>query len=283
MLEKMQEIQPEGVTHSIRKQVNTYFAQVRKVFDEVEHEVMASIKYSSQLKSFLSSSEALTAAINDDVLDFIEDESQKLNEQVDENQFAGMILRHKFYTRLDKAIQKMMSEVYAEIAKIQSQEQLIFKIDRKKDQEFARRIREMVSEAFAIDGKPVQLREIQNEGASVIEECAFLLKDRSIMQVDLNAKRTREVTLLSIERLMAKLLPLSPERILVVGGQNGIGRNNSSNVVQRTVTEVRWDHSIGIWEKGIQHDYMKRMRVNFGATILRDGRVVVCGGNSMCY
>jgi uncharacterized tellurite resistance protein B-like protein len=91
---------------------------VRKVFDEIEHELMSSIKHSDELRKFLESAEKLTSSIDDDVIDFIEDENQKMNESVDESKFASLIVRHKFYEKFDHCIQKMVANATADIESI---------------------------------------------------------------------------------------------------------------------------------------------------------------------
>jgi hypothetical protein len=92
------------VTQSIRIQVSNYFSAIRKMFDELEMEVMMSIKHSSGLQNFLSSAEKLTERLNDEVIDLIEDENQKMEEKVENNKFAYLVMRHKFYDKLDQGI-----------------------------------------------------------------------------------------------------------------------------------------------------------------------------------
>jgi ribosomal protein S17E len=133
VLHKMQEVQPQAVTQSIRNQVSSYFANVRSKFDDIEMEVMNSIKHSQGLQTYLQSAESLTGCLNDDIIDFVEDENQNLEEKVHGDKYAYMVVRHKFYNELDRSITKMVADSDAEIARIHSLESRIFSINAKVD------------------------------------------------------------------------------------------------------------------------------------------------------
>lgn len=55
----MEEIQPQVVTQRIRIQVAHLFNQLRQELNEVEMDVMNSVKHSKTLKEFLEKSEQL--------------------------------------------------------------------------------------------------------------------------------------------------------------------------------------------------------------------------------
>jgi len=70
-------------------------------------EVMQSIKGSSALKQFLATSEQLSEEINDDLLDIIEEERSVVEEKVESNKYAYLVLKHSYYDRLDSGFQKL--------------------------------------------------------------------------------------------------------------------------------------------------------------------------------
>ena len=73
--------------------MSTYFAKLHEMFDELEMEVMNSIKHSAGLQTFLASAEELTAKINDDVIDFVESEHEKMEEKIGNSKFAYLVVR----------------------------------------------------------------------------------------------------------------------------------------------------------------------------------------------
>ena len=86
---------------------------------------------------------------------------------------------------MDAAITKMVKDSHQEINRIKKLEACIFKVDRTQDTSYLQRFREMAEAVISIDEKRAHLMPIKDRAPGLIEECSFLLRDRSVYQNDL--------------------------------------------------------------------------------------------------
>lgn len=78
----LSQVQPQIVTQNIRIRVSKLFEQLKNQLDSVEVEVMDQIKRSETLQLFLESSERLQEEVNDNLIDYIEEEHDTVSDKI---------------------------------------------------------------------------------------------------------------------------------------------------------------------------------------------------------
>lgn len=74
---------------------------MKTLLDEVEMEVMQSIKGSEALQKFLQSAENLAEEVNDELLEMIDGEHSLIENKVSTSKFAYLVIKHTHYNKLD--------------------------------------------------------------------------------------------------------------------------------------------------------------------------------------
>ena len=81
-------------------------------------DVMQGIKNSDILQEFLESSERLQEDFSDDIIDLVEEENNIVGEKILHSKFAYMVIKHKYYDRVNDGFERFNDRVKNEILRI---------------------------------------------------------------------------------------------------------------------------------------------------------------------
>ena len=76
---------------------------------------MKLIKQSNNLKEFLEKSESLQDSVNDEIIEMIEEENNLVSEKVSQSKFAYLVIKHRYYDKLNAEFEALNRETMAEI------------------------------------------------------------------------------------------------------------------------------------------------------------------------
>ena len=62
---------------------------------------MDSIKKSETLQAFLESSERLQEEVNDNLIEYVEDEHCQVSEKIQQSKFAYLVMKHNYYRKVN--------------------------------------------------------------------------------------------------------------------------------------------------------------------------------------
>ena len=88
-------------------------------------EVMQGIKNSSMLQEFLESTEKLQEDVSDDIVDLIEEENTIVGDKILHSKFAYMVIKHKYYDKLNSGFERYNERVKKQINHIKKLEDKI--------------------------------------------------------------------------------------------------------------------------------------------------------------
>ena len=189
---------------------------------------MHSVKGSKTLQAFLERSEALQESINDDIVDMIEEENSLVSDKVSQSKFAYLVIKHRYYDKLNEDFFRLNKETKLEITNIRQMESKIIKIlsERDRNETVERFLHQMVENIIKIDQKKPELKKPSNlnfaeeykEGLVTAEsKLGFVLKQNKVFSVDYLTQKEVEIEELK-KSYYAKLMPISNKSLLVVGG-----------------------------------------------------------------
>ena len=185
-------------------------------------EVMKGIKNSIMLQEFLESAEKLQEDVSDDLIDMIEEENNIVGDKILQSKFAYMVIKHRYYDRVNEGFEKFNQRLKNEIIRIKQLEDRIVKFKPNTDTIIQKHLRDLLSNIIEIDqSKPV----FQQEESKIFAEgevtsdslLTFQLKGRQVNSIDVLSQKITEIEQLH-EVYHAKLLPLSNQSLLVLGG-----------------------------------------------------------------
>ena len=154
----LNEVQPQVVTQNIRIQVSQFFTELKQKLNDIEMDVMQSVKKSKVLHDFLDSSEALSEEINDDIIDMIEEENSLVNEKISQSKFAYLVIKHQYYGNLNSGFEQFNRQAKAEIKRIKALESKIISFKMNRDNTVKKFLTEMIEEILTVDQKKPEMR-----------------------------------------------------------------------------------------------------------------------------
>ena len=73
-------------------------------------------------------SEALQESINDDIVDMIEEENGLVTDKVGQSKFAYLVIKHRYYDKLNDEFERLNKETKSEIESIREMENRIINL-----------------------------------------------------------------------------------------------------------------------------------------------------------
>lgn len=192
---------------------------------------MDSIKKSETLQAFLESSERLQEEVNDNLIEYVEEEHCQVSEKIQQSKFAYLVMKHNYYRKVNDKFTSFNEWARTEVQKVKELEQRIIEFKTAQEAIITKSFRDMLSEIVVVDGKKpvlVDTPQVDIDGGFNPEEfkegfvteksaLTFLLQESRVMSLDLVTQRLIEIETLS-ETFSAKLLPISNKNVLAVGG-----------------------------------------------------------------
>jgi len=124
----MKTIQPQATTQQIAKDVKQYFAEIRQMVDEAEHDTMQKIKHSKKLQLYLAEADSLGREITPDMIDVVNEEVQTLDQKLAAQKYAYIIYRENFYDKLDDELATLNADAQARLIQLKELQSSIMKI-----------------------------------------------------------------------------------------------------------------------------------------------------------
>jgi hypothetical protein len=117
-----------------------------------------------------------------------------------------------------------------------------------------KRLHGLLSDIIEIDGKKPELdpsssnmlEEFKEGLVEADTQLTFLMKQNQIYSLELFSKQLREIESMK-DVYQAKLMPLSNQSLLVVGGQSTEKRSDEKTQVKRTCCELYWNDFTSEW------------------------------------
>ena len=203
------------------------------------------------LQEFLESTERLQDDVSDELIDLIEEENGIVSDKILQSKFAYMVLKHNRYDKINDGFEVYNERLKNEIIRIKQLENKIVAFKPNTDLIIGKCMRELLSNIIDIDEtRPVLSKDIHEEfkeGYVTTDSLlTFAMKGNSVYSIDLLTKQMNEIEKLR-EVYQAKLLPLSNQSLLVVGGQSTDKRAQGVTKVKKTVTELYWNDFTSQW------------------------------------
>ena len=114
-------------------------------------EVMQGIKQSAMLQEFLESAEKISEDVSDDIVDMIEEENTIVGDKILHSKFAYMVIKHKYYDRVNKGFERFNERVRNEIIRIKELEAKIVQFKPNTDNIIQKHMRDLLSNIILID------------------------------------------------------------------------------------------------------------------------------------
>ena len=103
------------------------------------------------LQEFLECSERLQEDMSDDLVDLIEDENNTVGDKILHSKFAYMVIRHKYYDRVNQGFEKYNKRMKEEIIRIKELENKIVTFKPNADSLIQKELRDLLSNIVEID------------------------------------------------------------------------------------------------------------------------------------
>ena len=243
----MNQVQPQVVTQSIRIRVSQLFEKLKSQLDSVEIEVMNSIKNSNNLQQFLESAEKLQDEVNDNLIDFIEEENSLVTQKICQSKFGYLVMKHNYYREVNEKFAVFNEMTKKEVKKVKELEDRIIEFNAD-EAIITSSFNDMLQKIIKIDGNQPKFVHANFENPEEFKEgrvdeqtvLTFLLKDDCVMSLNLLDQKLIEIEKLH-ETYLAKLIPISNKSLLVVGGQSTKQRSMQNTKVKNHVVEVYWN------------------------------------------
>ena len=123
---------------------------------------MTGVKQSKTLQTFLERSEALQESINDDIIDMIEEENSLVTEKVCQSKFAYLVIKHRYYDKLNDEFERLNKETKNEISSIRMMESKIINLkgEIERNDTVEKFLHQMVENIIRIDQRKPELKKV---------------------------------------------------------------------------------------------------------------------------
>lgn len=162
---------------------------------------MNAIKKSDTLQQFLESAERLQDEVNDNLVDFIEEENSLVTDKICQSKFGYLVMKHNYYREVNEKFAVFNEMTKAEVQKVKDLEDRIVEF-KAEESSIAKNMREVLAQIVKIDGKKPVLsnlndsnpEESNKEGiVNADSALTFLMKENRVMSLDLVSQKLIEI------------------------------------------------------------------------------------------